>query len=99
MSRHTDLIDAVNDAKTDLEHQLADAYLTGWLDAMDECGRRLCFVQADEHTTARFGDRPMCCGVLLDWSPADAADARSVTLTAFIQDVEAAEGKATGAQA
>jgi hypothetical protein len=69
MSRHTDLIDAVNDAKTEYEHVIADGYLRGWRDGQKEAGRRWCFIEADEHSVARFGDRPICCGVLLDWRP------------------------------
>ena len=70
MSKHTDLIDAVNDAPTEFTHTFNEGVLTGWRVAMIECGRRWSFIEADEHTEARFGDRPMCCGVLLDWKPA-----------------------------
>lgn len=67
MSAHTDLIDAVNDAATKHAHTVAEATLTGWRAGLEHCGQRWSFVEADEHSTARFGDRPMCCGVLLDW--------------------------------
>jgi hypothetical protein len=69
MSRHTDLIDAVNDAKTDYEHTRADAYLQGWRAGQGEAGWRWSFIEADLHTESRFPDRPYCCGVLLDWKP------------------------------
>jgi hypothetical protein len=69
MSRHTDLVDAANDAKTAYEHRYADAFLQGWRAGQDDAGRRWSFIEADEHSTQRFGDRPMCCGVLLDWKP------------------------------
>lgn len=68
MSRHTDLIDAVNDAKTEYDHTRADAFLQGWRAGQEEAGRRWDFIEADQHTEARFGDRPYCCGVLLDWT-------------------------------
>jgi hypothetical protein len=71
MSRHTGLIDAVNDAKTEWEHDRAEGFLEGWRAAMEECGRRWCFMEADLHTEARFPGRPYCCGVLIGWKPAE----------------------------
>ena len=66
MSRHTDLIDAVNDAKTQREHDYAQAFLDGWRDGAGTWSG----LYADMHTMARLGMyRPMCCGVLLDWQP------------------------------
>lgn len=70
MSNHTDLIDAVNDAKTEYEHNHAKGVLDGWRLCMEQMGRRWDFIEADEHSMERFGDRPICCGVLLDWEPA-----------------------------
>lgn len=70
MSAHTDLLDAVNDAKTQVEHDMAYWKLVGWREGVEHCGRRWDFIEADEHTEARFGDhRTICCGVLLDWEP------------------------------
>ncbi len=70
MSRHTDLIDAVNDARTKDEHDRAIAYLDGWRAGQAEAGCRWSFIEADEHTESRFPGRPCCCGELLDWKPA-----------------------------
>lgn len=70
MSRHIDLIDKVNDAKTQYERTYAEGVLAGWRLAMSDVGRGWSFVEADEHSMERFGDRPICCGVLLDWEPA-----------------------------
>ena len=70
MSKHTDLIDAVNDAVTEAEHDRAEAKLSGWREGVEDSGARWSYVEADEHTMDRFGEeRPMCCGVLLDWQP------------------------------
>lgn len=78
MSLHTDLVDAVNNAKTDYEHTYADAYLQGWRRAT----RDWSFAEADMHTARRFGDhRPMCCGVLLDWAPDPKLDSTSCNAT------------------
>jgi len=70
MSAHTELVDLVNDAKTEHERSYALGVLQGWREGLSYCGRRWSFIEADEHSTERFGDRPMCCGVLLDWKPA-----------------------------
>lgn len=69
MSRHTDMIDAVNDAVTEREHDAAIAKLQGWREGLLYCGWPCNLIEADLHTMQRFGDRPMCCGVLLDWKP------------------------------
>jgi len=72
MSVHTDLIDAVNDAKTQREHDIAEARLDGWRSGIAYAGKAmgLLFIDADHHSMERFGeDRPMCAGVLLDWTP------------------------------
>jgi hypothetical protein len=68
-NKHTELIDAVNDATTEYEHTYAMGVLAGWRDGLEHCGHRLSLIDADHHSMARFGDRPMCCGVLLDWKP------------------------------
>lgn len=71
MSRHTDLIDAVNDAKTVFERTHALSFLAGWRAGQEDAGRPWSGIEADMHTMARFGeDRSMCCGVLSDWRPA-----------------------------
>jgi hypothetical protein len=64
VSRHTELIDAVNDAKTLVAHNDAESRLGYWRERNFWSG-----IEADVHTMNRFGDRPMCCGVLLDWMP------------------------------
>jgi len=69
MSRHTDLIDAVNDATNDYAHTYAEGFLQGWRDGQEAAGRRWCFMEADMHTEKRFPGRPCCCGVLIDWKP------------------------------
>ena len=66
MSRHTDLIDAVNDAITEEDRRLAEVFLDGFRAGLEECGCRWSGVDADLHTMARTGNRAasMCCGVL-----------------------------------
>jgi hypothetical protein len=71
MSVHTGLIDNVNDALTEWQHTYAEGVLRGWRAGLEHCGRAWSPSEADFHTMERFGERPMCCGVLLDWSPPD----------------------------
>jgi hypothetical protein len=67
---HLEMIDAVNDARTEEDHQRALARLSGWREAARHFGQGLNSCLADIHSMERFGeDRPMCCGVLLDWTP------------------------------
>lgn len=95
MSVHTGLIDNVNDAMTEWQHTYAEGVLRGWRAGLEHCGRAWSPCEADNHTMERFGeDRPMCCGVLLDWSPpadedeAAAQRARDKCIGAYGYDVE-----------
>ena len=64
---HLALVDAVNEAKTPEEHQIAEATLRGFRQGVPYWD----WADADFHTMEKYGeDRPMCCGVLLDWKPA-----------------------------
>jgi hypothetical protein len=70
--RHIELVEAVNNAKTQREHDLAEAKLEGFRAAC-ECyvGRNIgaLLMDCDRYYMAKGIDRPMCCGVFLDWSP------------------------------
>ena len=69
-SKHLQLVDAVNDAKTQSEHDIAYWKLQGFREGLEHCGFHVGLIDADLHSMERFGpDRPMCCGVLLDWTP------------------------------
>ena len=59
---YLDLLDAVNDAKTKNQREMAKLKLEGARQVLHWSG-----INDDLHTMDRFGDRPMCCGVLLDW--------------------------------
>lgn len=69
---HIELVKAVNDAKTEHEHQLAEAKLEGFRAAC-ECyvGERIgnLLMDCDRYYIDLGVDRPMCCGVFLDWRP------------------------------
>ena len=70
MTTHLQLVDEVNEAKTRAEHDLLESRLNGWRDGLEHCGRFWSGIDADRHTMNKYGrDRPMCCGVLMDWQP------------------------------
>lgn len=69
MATYFEMVDAVNDAKTEDDRRYAQARLTGWIQCANAHGVRWSGLDADEHTIFRFGSRPMCCGVLLDLKP------------------------------
>ncbi len=64
------MIDAVNEAKTYDQHRYAENCLSGWRKCMFHLGLEWSGTDDDIYTMAKYGkDRPMCCGVLLDWEP------------------------------
>lgn len=69
---HYEMIDAVNNAATQTEHDAAELRLEGWRLAADHFGFFWSGVAADMHTMETHGDVDMCCGVLMDWKPASA---------------------------
>lgn len=67
--KHFALVDAVNDALTEATHREFMATLRGWRQGIEDAGIKLSLLDADYHTAERFGELPMCCGVLLEWTP------------------------------
>jgi len=70
MSKHLELVRAVNSSTTEREHDLAEARLQGWREGVEHCGRKWDYIAADEDAETIYPGRPYCCGVLLDWTPA-----------------------------
>lgn len=66
---HMRRVIAVNGAETTLEHQLALAALHGFRDGAEAAGRAVNLLDADYHYLDLGSERPMCCGVFLDWQP------------------------------
>ena len=75
--RHHQLLDAVNHATTEAEHERAMNYLRAWRDGVwlargwdaARQGRMIC--DGDRYYfDGPDDDRPMCGGVWLDWTPA-----------------------------
>lgn len=71
---HARLLDAVNHAKTEREHREAEATLDGWRMGFRDAGRNVDLCGADLYYLDQDIDRPMCCGVWLDWTPAPVTD-------------------------
>ena len=69
MSKHLELVRAVNSATTEREHDFAHERLRGWREGVEYCGVKWDFIAADEDAEAIYPGRPYCCGVLLDWTP------------------------------
>lgn len=66
--KHMMLVDAVNEAKTERAHSDAQMILRGWREGMADAGRPVELCHADlEQFDRGFTERPMCCGVFLDW--------------------------------
>ena len=70
---HLALVEAVNAATTESEHWAAEQKLRGFRECADllRPHNRL-RTEADMHYIDQDIDRPMCCGVFLDWKPASA---------------------------
>lgn len=72
--KHCKLLDKVNYARTEEEHERAYHLLNAWregvTDAAASVGRQLfSLMDGDHHYMDQGINRPMCCGVWLDWKP------------------------------
>ena len=70
--KHIELVEAVNNALTDAAHHEARITLDGFRLAIEEVVDNPgdLYMKCDLHYMNQGIDRPMCCGVFLDWSPA-----------------------------
>lgn len=66
---HIELVEAVNNARNEAEHSTREIYLRGWRDGVEALGMKVDLFAADRHYLDQGIDRPMCCGVWLDWKP------------------------------
>lgn len=67
--KHIELIEAVNNSATERTHWDNYNVLNGWRQAFDDMGRTLDLCACDMHYIDQGIERPMCCGILLDWKP------------------------------
>ena len=69
--KHIALVEAVNNSKTEYEHRAQDSRRAGWIQGVRDCGYHVDQCAADLHYIDQGVDRPMCCGVWLDWEPSE----------------------------
>ena len=69
--KHIHRIEQVNKATTDEEHSQRDRDLRNWRKGAEDAGAKFDLFACDYHYFDQGVDRPMCCGVWLDWSPAN----------------------------
>ncbi len=67
--RHLELVRAVNDSRTERQHERAGSYLDGFCEALRRIGVETgeMIMAADLYYIDQGIDRPMCGGVFLDW--------------------------------
>jgi hypothetical protein len=68
LDKHIELLEAVNNAKTNKQYDLAYHKLIGFRDALTAMNINQ-LIACDLHYLDQGIDRPMCCGVFLDWEP------------------------------
>lgn len=69
MNAHIQMVEAVNDATTEREHERAEARLEGFRLGLEAAGVKPNLLGCDMHYLNQGIDRLMCCGVFLDWKP------------------------------
>lgn len=67
--KHMHRIELVNRSTTEAEHSIRHRELSAWREGIEDAGIRLDLCAADYYYMDRGIDRPMCCGVWLDWEP------------------------------
>jgi len=69
--KHIQIVEAVNNAQTESEHERSKAVLQGFREALKiiapSFGAML--MDCDNHYLEQGIDRDMCCGEFLDWKP------------------------------
>ncbi len=69
--KHIAYIEKVNNSKTIQEHFENTLILEIWRRGVSDAGVKLSCLDADIFYIDQGIDRPMCCGVWLDWLPHD----------------------------
>ena len=68
LEKHIEIVESVNNAQTNSEHQTASSRLDGFREALNLMGINQ-LIECDMHYIEQGVDRPMCCGIFLDWEP------------------------------
>lgn len=76
--KHINLVEKVNQSKTTEEHMKNLLSLEAFRDGYRETsGFGFMLMACDSHYIDQGIDRPMCCGVWLDWKPKDKTEVKS----------------------
>lgn len=67
--KHIEYVEAVNNATTREEHDLAEVRLRAFREGLRAAGVEPDLMGCDLFYMDQGIDRPMCCGVWLDWEP------------------------------
>lgn len=76
--KHMHRVELVNRSKTGAEHSARELELRAWRQGVEDAGLRINLCAADNFYLDQGIDRPMCCGVWLDWSEEIEAVPRSI---------------------
>jgi hypothetical protein len=68
--KHIELIEAVNNSKTEEQHYINMARLDGYRTAL-EIMQEEYYIECDRYYIDKGVNRIMCCGVFLDWIPTE----------------------------
>ena len=66
--KHIALVEAVNNATTEQEHRECEIVLNTFRETLSLLGHEPNLMACDMHYLSQGIDRPMCCGVFLDWA-------------------------------
>jgi hypothetical protein len=66
--KHIELVEMVNNSYSLTEHTIAEARLRGFRDSLYVQNLHQ-LIDCDMYYINQGIDRPMCCGVFLDWKP------------------------------
>lgn len=92
-NRHIELIELVNESKTQRSHEENSLVLRGFREALDLLKISHCTL-CDMHYIEQGINRPMCCGVFLDWDvsadwkPTKIRKEDLMTIVEFIEGVD-----------
>ncbi len=65
--KYISLVIKVNNSKTKEEHLENQNHLNSWMEGVKDSNGVVRLVEADLYYLNQGIDRPMCCGVFLDW--------------------------------
>lgn len=69
--KHMHRIELVNRSTTKEEHDIRERELNAWRCGIEDAGIRLDYMAGDRYYLEQGIDRPICCGVWIDWHEAN----------------------------